>query len=133
MAEIESSKPPTRRHAGFQLHHGLLNDRTAHSMPADEFCRQFEAAVRGEAVYLSKFVRPWHGRPNAKEWAALRCAVFKRDNWTCTYCGERARRLECDHIVAVSRGGSNEMDNLTTACRPCNRAKRDKSVQEWRG
>lgn len=133
MAEDICTRRASRRHVGFQVHSGMLNDYTTHKMSAAEFCRQFDAAVRGEPVYLSKFVRPWHGRPNAQEWTKLRRAVFVRDDFTCTYCGERARRLECDHIVAVSRGGSNDMDNLTTACRPCNRAKRDKTVSEWRG
>jgi len=118
---------------GFQIHRGLINDRKAMRLPAKEFVRQFNAAIEGEQVYLSKFVRPRHGRPNAKEWSVLRRAVFVRDNFTCTYCGDRARRLECDHVTPVSRGGSNDQSNLTTACRACNRGKRDKTVEEWRG
>lgn len=71
-------------------------------------------------------------RPNAADWAEIRMAVFARDNFTCTYCGDRGGRLECDHVHPVSRGGSNEMDNLTTACFPCNRSKRDKTMHEWK-
>jgi hypothetical protein len=71
-------------------------------------------------------------RPPAHEWATLRLEVFERDDFTCTYCGERGSRLECDHIMPVSRGGRSDLENLTTSCRACNRAKRDKTPQEWR-
>lgn len=114
------------------INRDILNDRIAQTMKPKEFVRQFDAARRGEVVYLSKFIRPWHGRPNAKEWSSLRRAVFVRDNFTCIYCGERGKRLECDHVIPVSRGGRNEMDNLATACRPCNRNKRDKMLEEWK-
>lgn len=70
--------------------------------------------------------------PNA-EWATLRAKIFKRDAFTCTYCGATDQPLECDHIVPVSKGGTNDDDNLTTACKPCNRSKNDKLVDEWRG
>jgi hypothetical protein len=67
----------------------------------------------------------------AAEWAALRSRVFERDNYTCTYCGSRGNRLECDHIHPLSRGGSNEVENLTTACSECNRSKHAKLLSEW--
>jgi hypothetical protein len=64
-------------------------------------------------------------------WLNVRKIVFKRDNYKCTYCGVLADKLECDHIIPLSKGGSNDMDNLTTACRTCNRQKKDKSVAEF--
>lgn len=72
-------------------------------------------------------------RVGAKEWAAVRAQVFMRDDYTCTYCGERGGKLECDHIQPFSRGGSDDPENLTTACFACNRSKRDKTLAEWRG
>lgn len=66
------------------------------------------------------------------EWAAIRTAVFLRDDFTCTYCGVRGVRLEADHIVPVSRGGKTALDNLATACFPCNRSKGAKLLEEWR-
>lgn len=71
-------------------------------------------------------------RLNALEWSEIRAAVFERDNYTCTYCGERGKKLECDHVHPLSKGGSNEMDNLTTACFACNRSKHAKTLAEWR-
>jgi HNH endonuclease len=64
-------------------------------------------------------------------WSELRKEVFKRDNFTCSYCGNIGGVLECDHIVPFSKGGSNELENLTTSCRKCNRQKKDKSVEEF--
>ena len=34
--------------------------------------------------------------------------------------------LEFDHVIPESHGGTHHPDNLVLACRPCNRAKRDK-------
>lgn len=54
-----------------------------------------------------------------------RFEIFKRDRFTCQYCGAHPPNtaLEVDHIVAVSLGGSSERDNLVTACLECNRGK----------
>lgn len=70
-------------------------------------------------------------RPPENEWAQLRSQVFARDDFTCAYCGERGGRLECDHVIPVSRGGSNDLENLATACFACNRSKHDKLIGEW--
>jgi HNH endonuclease len=57
----------------------------------------------------------------------LRFEVFKRDGFTCQYCGATppGALLECDHIHPVSLGGSTDEDNLITACFDCNRGKSD--------
>ena len=51
--------------------------------------------------------------------------VFKRDSFTCQYCGGTppAVILEVDHIDPVSNGGTDDGDNLVTACFDCNRGK----------
>jgi uncharacterized protein YdaU (DUF1376 family) len=64
-------------------------------------------------------------------WPALRLSVFQRDSFTCQYCGEVDVELECDHVHPLSRGGSSHLDNLATACRPCNRSKSDLLLSEW--
>ena len=48
----------------------------------------------------------------------LRFEVFKRDNFTCQYCGRTAPDvvLEVDHIKAVKNGGTNDIMNLVTSC-----------------
>ena len=71
-------------------------------------------------------------RPPAEEWKKIRTRVIKRDGYTCQYCGSVGGRLECDHIVPVSRGGSSEDENLCCACHKCNRSKSNRLVSEWR-
>jgi|WetSurMetagenome_2_1015567.scaffolds.fasta_scaffold71287_1 hypothetical protein len=57
----------------------------------------------------------------------IRFEVFKRDKFTCQYCGEKSPDviLEVDHIDPVAKGGSNDLINLITSCKNCNRGKRD--------
>lgn len=63
---------------------------------------------------------------------ALRFEVFKRDNFTCQYCGRSAPEvvLEVDHIVPVSKGGTNDLFNLVTSCKECNRGKSNKELSD---
>lgn len=56
----------------------------------------------------------------------VRFDVFKRDGFQCQYCGAHPSEtvwLELDHIHPVAAGGGNDIDNLLTACAPCNRGK----------
>lgn len=54
-----------------------------------------------------------------------RFEVFKRDKFTCQYCGAKAPEvvLECDHINPVANGGDSGIMNLVTACAGCNNGK----------
>jgi len=56
---------------------------------------------------------------------SVRFDVFKRDSFTCAYCGRRSPdvTLEVDHIIPVAEGGSDDPENLITACWDCNRGK----------
>lgn len=54
-----------------------------------------------------------------------RFEIFKRDSFTCQYCGKKPPQaiLEVDHILPRCEGGSNLKSNLVTACFDCNRGK----------
>ncbi len=62
----------------------------------------------------------------------MRFEVFKRDNFTCQYCGRHAPDvvLECDHIKPVAEGGKNTMLNLVTSCFECNRGKGKRKLSD---
>jgi len=62
----------------------------------------------------------------------LRFEIFKRDNFTCRYCGNKSPKviLEVDHIVPVSEGGSDDEMNLATSCFDCNRGKSNRNLSE---
>jgi len=57
--------------------------------------------------------------------AKTRFEVFKRDKFTCQYCGEAAPKvvLHVDHVKPVAGGGDNNILNLITACQDCNGGK----------
>ena len=55
----------------------------------------------------------------------IRFEVFKRDSFTCQYCGKTSPSvvLHVDHISPVSGGGDNDILNLITSCEGCNLGK----------
>jgi hypothetical protein len=55
-----------------------------------------------------------------------RFVVLKRDRYRCRICRAADAELEVDHIVPVSRGGGDTLDNLQTLCKACNRSKSDR-------
>lgn len=46
----------------------------------------------------------------------------RRDGFMCTKCG-CSKDLEIDHIMPVTRGGTNVLENLQLLCSACNRSK----------
>lgn len=55
----------------------------------------------------------------------IRQAVFARDGYRCVEC-QSIKRLCVDHITPERHGGSIEISNLRTLCRPCNSEKGDR-------
>lgn len=55
----------------------------------------------------------------------LRFEILRRDNYACRYCGATAPdvQLTVDHVVPVVLGGTDDPDNLVTACVDCNAGK----------
>lgn len=64
----------------------------------------------------------------------LRFEIFKRDSFTCQYCGRQPPEvvLEVDHICPVSKGGESNRLNLVTSCQDCNRGKSDRELGKAR-
>ena len=68
-----------------------------------------------------------------------RFAIFARDAYTCVYCGyqgvsvgqEIGSDLHVDHVIPVSRGGTDVAENLVCSCGPCNVSKANKTPSEW--
>jgi 5-methylcytosine-specific restriction endonuclease McrA len=65
------------------------------------------------------------GRGNRTISLALRFEVFRRDSFTCQYCGQRAPEvtLHVDHAMPHAAGGRKVPENLVTACSDCNLGK----------
>lgn len=62
----------------------------------------------------------------------IRFEVFKRDSFTCQYCGKAAPDviLHVDHIEPRSKGGSDDIINLVTSCRDCNLGKSNRKLDD---
>ena len=67
-----------------------------------------------------------------KQFPATRELVLLRDSNTCQYCGGKfeSAKLQLEHIVPKSRGGSKSMDNIVAACKKCNDKKVNKTPEE---
>lgn len=62
----------------------------------------------------------------------LRATLFERDGWSCRYCGDAVtmETATLDHVVPVSRGGTDDPDNLAAACLMCNSVKSGRTYEE---
>lgn len=62
----------------------------------------------------------------------LRFEIFKRDGFTCQYCGRKPPEvvLNIEHVLPQSRGGDDDSNNLLTSCRECNSGKSDNPLEE---
>lgn len=62
----------------------------------------------------------------------IRFEVFKRDSFTCQYCGAQAPDavLHIDHINPIAGGGDNDVMNLLTSCAACNLGKGARSLND---
>ena len=49
-------------------------------------------------------------------------SIGERDGFNCAFCGTY-EDLEVDHVIPVSKGGSNDLDNLQLLCKTCNTSK----------
>lgn len=58
--------------------------------------------------------------------------LYRRDEWTCQYCGESLpeRELTIEHVLPRSRGGPTSWDNCVAACETCNGRKADQTPKE---
>lgn len=49
--------------------------------------------------------------------------IFRRDNYTCQYCGRKTNSLTIDHVIPRRLGGETDWDNVVAACPRCNHLK----------
>jgi hypothetical protein len=82
----------------------------------DAALERARAEMRGEALAAA--------RPREPIPESVRHEVWRRDQRRCVDCGGR-EKLEFDHIIPWSEGGSNTARNLELRCAECNRTKGD--------
>lgn len=114
-----------------------IMSRYGYRISANPYRRQW-GSLRNACNLLSKFKRDeiteeqlLGSAPSHRARTALplkvRWDILKRDHYACVSCGARPPgvELEVDHVIPVARGGTNEISNLQTLCRPCNQGKKD--------
>lgn len=113
-------------------------DLLSHAVPSGDLVQVLERCVdallaRAEGTGSATAAKPGPGRTPAANAldprrvpVAMRRLVRKRDGGRCTFLSESGRRcaarkrLECDHIVPLAKGGRTSLDNLRLVCRAHN-------------
>lgn len=90
-------------------------------------------AANPEKVHIQKSNRRFRekgaeGEFSAAEWDAL----LKKFGYKCLRCGREGVKLTPDHVVPISRGGSNTIDNIQPLCRSCNSWKGNRVIVDFR-
>jgi len=78
-------------------------------------------------------LRGYDGLPR-RSVAFSRRNLYRRDQFTCQYCGNRPGSLDLtiDHVVPRSRGGRTSWENCVLACVECNKRKANRTLGEAR-
>jgi 5-methylcytosine-specific restriction endonuclease McrA len=88
------------------------------------------ASNRIKRTYKAKR-RGWeaNGSYTQKEWDSL----LENTGHKCLACGRVDRPLTADHVIPLSKGGSNTIDNIQPLCGPCNSSKHTKTTDHRKG
>ena len=58
----------------------------------------------------------------------VHCEAFDHQ---CAYCGASPEVMTEDHVIALSQGGSDSIDDILPVCASCNASKGIESVDEF--
>lgn len=65
----------------------------------------------------------------------MKAVLWDQSGGCCWYCGRLLnpfRDFTVDHVIAVARGGKNNIENLVAACKGCNVRKAGHSLEHFR-
>lgn len=126
---------------GFYKHGRGFDDIDAHSRArrmllgkGDVFWARHRDAIEQCSLILLRLMAEGETFRRRHLPATVRQAVYVRDGGVCRYCAARVTLTDfhCDHIVPVTRGGGDDLENLACACVTCNLAKGPRLPDEWR-
>ncbi len=99
------------------------------AVPEDEPCvTTVRLRIRApEVIALTRY----NGMPTRSA-VFTRRNLYKRDRYTCQYCGRQpdTSELTIDHVLPRSRGGHSSWDNCVLACVKCNSRKANRTPRE---
>ena len=99
---------------------GLYSDEQFRLLILEEFDKERRRFERLKQRY--DFTQQESARSRVRIPEHARIEVWRRDGGKCTRCDSR-ENLEYDHIIPLSRGGSNTARNIELLCEKCNRSK----------
>lgn len=112
---------------------GIFNGWIVLKSSNDSLMKIFLSDIFPDSIFPLDFAKKENKKENTTEKRdpispKLRFEVFKRDKYVCQYCGACGPdvELEIDHVIPVSRGGTDDIKNLKTACFKCNSGKGDR-------
>jgi len=129
------SKNKAYRSAHIDKEHSYkLNYNTEHAEHRRLYDREWrskntEKVVAKGHTYRAK-LRNSGGRFTSSEWIELK----EKYNFTCLRCRQREPeiKLTADHVIPISSGGSNSIDNIQPLCISCNCSKGNRSSKDYR-
>lgn len=133
IAGLPTTEKIARGFVKHMMERGALVFVGRNAYTASQRTRQIDDALQAELDQLRAKLYPKKEFERGYISKAIRNRVFKRDDYTCQHCGYRngrKRNLHIDHVLPVSRGGSDDMDNLQVLCKACNLAKSNKLESE---
>jgi hypothetical protein len=87
--------------------------------------KEVEGMDKGQKIILRKSTRQIEQKVS---WE-----VFRRDNYTCRYCGVNDQPLTVDHVVVWEEMGPSVPMNLISSCKKCNNKRGTMRYEEWLG
>lgn len=82
--------------------------------------------LQGEGLALMS-AKSARANGGTRAWSKIRERILIRDGYLCQYCGSDATTV--DHVIPISKGGTDEPDNLVAACTRCNYSKGNRMGQ----
>ncbi len=137
----------TRKNNYKEITEGLINNKNDRVWKIDEGANIVVFRIRdyqedeinkllsdGRKAYVDSIKKQNKKNNRTPLTKSIRHEVFKKDNYKCVECGitKKETSLHVDHIIPVSRGGTDELSNLQTLCKVCNLSKANRiyEIQE---